>query len=118
MTPDEVARLVELRGQPEFVAGLRSADSDFQSTAFESAVAEVLRCESGLVDAWSVWSVDQRWTPSAWFEGALSGWLTSDGAVVHERLNEDEAAAASNFIRRLAEWLARRSVLYADSSEK
>lgn len=113
MTPDEVARLVEFRARPEFVSGLRDADSDFARAAFESEVAEVLRRDPALLDAWAVWSVDQRWTPSAWFEGSHCGWVTSGGAIIHQREYADRAAAASNFIRRLAGWLARRSILYA-----
>jgi hypothetical protein len=97
-TPDAVARIVERRGTPAFVALLRASDAEFAEAAFEPALNEVLRTEPGLADEWAVWSGDQRWTPSAYVEGRQTGWYNSE--TRHVRLHPDEAGAVADFIRR------------------
>lgn len=114
MTPKQVAQIIESRGNPVFVERLRDADAEFGCVEFEAEVAAFLRREPVLLMAWASWSEDQRWTPSAYFTGATSGWVTDGGTILFGRQHRDEAAAAANLIRRLAAWMCRRSVLYSD----
>lgn len=112
MTPESVARIVERRGEPEFVDLLREADADFEDAAFEPALAEILRAEPRLTAQWVTWSDDQRWTPSAYLKGKKTGWY--DSGCRHVRLHGDEADAVTDFVHRIAAWLARREVIVVD----
>jgi hypothetical protein len=112
MTPDEVARIVDRRGDPAFVALLREADAEFVDSAFEPALVDALRAEPRLVRLWDLFSGDQRWSPSAYVEGVETGWY--DAGYRNVRTHPDQAAAVGDFIHRMATWLARREVLYAD----
>ena len=112
MTPDEVARIVDRRGEPAFVALLREADAEFVHSAFEPALADALRAEPRLVRQWDLFSGDQRWTPSAYVEGVETSWY--DAEYRNIRTHQDQAAAVGDFIHRMAAWLARRQVLYTD----
>ena len=111
MTPDEVARIVERCDEPAFADLLRMADGDFQQTAFESEVADVLRLDQPLIDKWNIWSGDQRWTPSAGVDGVRTIWVPDGGGAEHLRVHPDAASAVADFIHRMAVWLARRDVL-------
>jgi hypothetical protein len=112
MTPDEAARIVDRRGEPVFVELLRDADAEFDDSTFEAALVDALRAEPRLVDLWDLFSVDQRWTPSAYIDGVETGWY--DAGYRHVRTHRDQAAAVGDFIHRMATWLARREVLYTD----
>lgn len=112
MTPDEVARIVEHRDDPAFVALLREADVEFQNGSFERVLVDALRDEPRLIRLWDLFSGDQRWTPSAYIEGVETGWF--DAASRNVRTHPDQAAAVGDFIHRMAAWLARREVLYTD----
>jgi len=112
MTPERVAGIVSQRDSPSFVQLLRQADGDFADACFEDLVADALRSEPRLVDAWSLWSADQRWSPSAYVEGSETGWF--DDARVHVQVHADQASAVANFIRRMAAWMARRAVVTND----
>lgn len=116
MTPDFVARIVERRGTPAFLDQLGDADADFADPAFEPKVAEVLRAEPQLTALWETWSVDQRWTPSAYVNGREAGWY--DSGYQNVRVHRDEAAAAADFIHRLAAWLSRREVIVLDTDDR
>lgn len=59
MTPDEVARLVDRRDEPGFIALLGEADAAFADSAFEPALVEALRAEPRLVRLWDRFSGDQ-----------------------------------------------------------
>jgi|SRR5262245_6145042 len=105
-----VAAIVRHRSEPDFVLMLRQADQHFDNDdVFELALAQGLREDSALVDLWETWSADQRWTPSAYFEGTEVGWF--DGARRFVRVHVDRASAAADFVHRLAVWLARREIL-------
>lgn len=110
MTPESVAGIVNHREEPaSLVELLREADSAFDDATFENSLAHVLRYDIRLVDAWALWSGDQRWTPSAYVEGTETGWYDSD--YEHVVRHHDAAAAVADFIHRMAAWLARREVL-------
>lgn len=111
MTPDEVARIVERRDEPGFIALLGHADPAFEDSAFEPALVEVVRAEPRLVRLWDLFSGDQRWTPSAYVKGVETGWY--DAGNRNAPTHPDPAAAVGDFIHRMAAWLARREVLYA-----
>jgi hypothetical protein len=72
---------------------------------FEAALAEVLRAEPQLIDLWALHSADQRSAPSAHVEGNETGWY--DAGRQRVRVHPDEAAAVTDFIRRLAAWVVR-----------
>lgn len=106
----DVAAIVRHRSEPDFVPMLRQADQHFDGDgAFELTLAQTLRADSALVDLWETWSTDQRWTPSAYFEGTEVGWF--DGARRHVQVHPDRASAAADFVHRLAAWLARREIV-------
>ncbi len=88
---------------------MKSASDEFRDPTFEASLAAYLRADPHLVNAWSVWSGDQRWTPSAYFNGAECGWY--DSGYQHVRQHPDSAGAAADFIHRLAVWLADRRVI-------
>lgn len=111
MTPGDVARIVERRHEPAFVELLRQADAEFADPTFEPALADAVRADPRLVDAWTLWSEDQRWTPSASVDGLTTAWIVPSGRPEHVRVHADGAAAVADFIHRLAAWLARREVL-------
>lgn len=77
-------------------------------------MAGYLRAEPQRIDAWSTWSGDQRWTPSAYFDGTETGWY--DSGYEHVRHHRDRADAAADFIHRLAAWLAERRVIGSDET--
>jgi hypothetical protein len=112
MNVDEVASIVIHREGPEFVSLLKSASSCFEQTDFESQLAAHLTTRPGLVEQWSVWSGDQRWTPSAYLDGTKAGW--HDAGPQHIRQHPDRAAATADFIHRMAVWLADRRVLASE----
>ena len=112
MTPDEVARLVDRRDEPGFIALLGKADAAFADSAFEPALVEALRAEPRLVRLWDLFSGDQRWTPSAYVQGVETGWY--DAGYRNVRTHPDQAAAVGDFIHRMAVWLARREGLHSD----
>lgn len=113
MTPEEAARLIEGRDEPAFVELWRRLDDDLDDLRFTAAIAETLRAEPDLVDAWTVWSGEQRWSPGAYVEGVEVGWF--DGSRQHVRRHADQAAAVADFIRRIARWLSRRDAEYANA---
>jgi len=108
-----VAAIVRRRSEPDFVPMLRQADQHFDGDgAFELTLAQTLRADSALVDLWETWSTDQRWTPSAYFEGTEVGWF--DGARRHVQIHLDHASAAADFVHRLAAWLASSTAALRD----
>jgi len=113
MTPRSVALIVERRREAAFVDLLRAADAEFEDAAFEPALADALRAAPRLTDLWAVWSADQRWTPSAYVKGKVTGWYGSEDQ--HVRVHPDEADAVADFIHRMAAWLARREVIAVDN---
>ena len=106
-----MARIVERRNERAFVELLRDTDAEFEDAAFEPALADAMRVYPELIDQWNMWSGDQRWTPSAGVDGFTTGWVTTAGQSEHVRVHEDTAAAAADFIHRMAAWLARCEVL-------
>lgn len=115
MTPGDVARLVERRHEAAFVELLRTSDREFSDAAFEPALADALRSNPALTEQWTLWSGDQRWTPSARVDGVVTTWVTAGGArEEHLRGHIDEAAAVADFIHRMAAWLARGEVLVVE----
>lgn len=54
MTPADVARIVERRGDTAFVDLLRAADAEFADVGFEAALAEALRSDPPLIEKWNI----------------------------------------------------------------
>jgi hypothetical protein len=106
---DQVASIVNFRDDPNFVELLKSASASFTSDTFESELAMYLRSHPHLVDQWTTWSGDQRWTPSAYISETVAGWY--DSADKHRRRHRDQAGATADFIHRMAVWLAERRVI-------
>jgi hypothetical protein len=113
MTPDEAASIVERRGEPTFLDLWRGLATDFEDARFADDLTRALRADPALATAWTIWSEDQRWTPSAYVAGVEAGWF--DGARQHVRHHDDEAAAVADFIRRIARWLSSRDADYANA---
>ena len=111
---ERVATIVVRRNSDDFVGLLTSANDEFRDPAFEASLAGYLRAEPQLIDAWGTWSADQRWTPSAYFDGTETGWY--DSGYEHVRHHRDRADAAADFIHRLAAWLAERRVIGSDET--
>jgi hypothetical protein len=68
-----VASIVQHRSESGFVLLLRSADRHFSDAGFEDALAVSRREKPTLIELWQTWSADQRWTPSAYVEEAVTG---------------------------------------------
>lgn len=103
MTPEDVARLVQLRDEDVFVGLLRASDPEFENAGFERRVADALRTEPSLIGQWAAWSGDQRWTPSAGVDGVTTYWVPAGGGTSERvRIHPDSAAAVADFIHRLA----------------
>lgn len=113
---ERVATIVVRRNSTDFLDLLRSANNQFRDPSFEASLAAYLRAEPQVVEAWSVWSGDQRWTPSAYFNGTETGWY--DSGYEHVRHHSDRADAAADFIHRLAAWLAERRVIGSDEASE
>jgi len=109
---ERVATIVLRRNDGDFVAQMKSANDEFPDPTFEHSLATYLRSDADLVQAWSVWSGDQRWTPSAYVNGTECGWY--DAGYEHVRKHRDAADATADFIHRLAAWLADRRVIGSD----
>jgi hypothetical protein len=115
MTPGDVARIVERRGEVAFVDLLRASDPEFEDAAFEPALADALRSNPPLIDQWNMWSEDQRWTPTAVVDGVTTAWVPAGGErSEHLRVHSDGAAAVADFIHRMAAWLVHREVLVVE----
>ena len=112
MTPESVASMVDHRTEGAFITLLHDADASFVDPLFEARLAESLRAEPRLIDSWTTYSGDQRWTPSAYVEGTTTGWY--DAGRRNVRVHPDEAAAVADFIHRLVAWLARHEVIADD----
>lgn len=108
---DEVASIVEQRDGPSFVNRLRSANSNFASKVFEAELAAHLRTRPHLVEAWTLWCGDQRWSPSAYVDGTETGWYDANARRGHVRRHQDEAAAVADLIHRMAAWLADKRIV-------
>jgi len=114
MTPELVARIVDQRESPAFVALLGEADVHLRDPAFEASLVDALRAQPRLIELWNLWSGDQRWTPSAAVDGNETAWVTSGGGSEHVTVHPDGAAAVADFIHRMAACLARREVIATD----
>src|SRR5215218_779170 len=104
---EDVASIIVRCQGAEFPSALRAASPHFTTPDFEISLARVLRSRPELVDQWQRWSADQRWTPSAFVQGAETGWY--DGGYRGLSEHPDEAAAVADFIQRMADWQAAHS---------
>lgn len=103
-----VASIVTLRGEPDFVNQLRAASPKFASDEFEVELATYLRSRPDLIEARVLWCGDQRWSPSAYMDGTETGWFDAESEPRRQQVRQhpDEAAAVSDFIHRMVASLA------------
>jgi hypothetical protein len=106
---ESVASIVTRCQGADFTRELMASDDRFEVPAFESDLAEYLRSHPELMDRWLAWSADQRWMPSAYVRGTETGWYDSGYRNVVQ--HPDTSAAVSDFIRRMAAWLAANRVV-------
>lgn len=99
-TAEEVASIVVDHEGAAFVRALTAASRAFADPAFEVRLALAIRARPDLVQRWTRFSEDQRWTPAATVTGTVTGWY--DGGLQDVVQHHDEAAAIADFIRRTA----------------
>jgi hypothetical protein len=76
---------------------------------FETSVADRLKRDPGLVDAWQTYSRDKRTSRGPYFDGLDVGFFDRDCRDVIE--HQDRASACADFLFREASWvlLGRRA---------
>ncbi len=76
---------------------------------FETSVADRLKRDPGLVDAWQTYSWDKRTSRGPYFDGLEVGFFDRDRRDVIE--HRDRASACADFLFREASWvlLGRRA---------
>jgi hypothetical protein len=76
---------------------------------FETSVADRLKRDPGLVDAWQRYSWDKRTSRGPYFDGLDVGFFDGDRRDVIE--HQDRASACADFLFREASWvlLGRRA---------
>lgn len=101
---ESVGSIVERHGDATFVRALMAAAAKFNDPTFEPALSRFLRSRPDLIDRWSKYSADQRWTPATYVDRTETGWY--DDARRDRVEHPDEAAAVADFIHRTARYLA------------
>jgi hypothetical protein len=76
---------------------------------FETSVADRLKRDTGLVDAWQTYSWDKRTSRGPYFDGRDVGFFDRDRRDVIK--HQDRASACADFLFREASWvlLGRRA---------